>query len=179
MLTNFKQFSKNRSHYKEDFMFIIHELLQEDLVKKLDTRMQHLKFTRLRHSFDVSYYSYFLARFFNCDYVSAARAGLLHDLFFHEGEQTNYELLHSHPKVALENASRICNLNPIEKNAILGHMWPFTNYRLKHKEGYIVSLSDKICAIREVFISIFSNKTVFRFDSAYMPLPVKIPITVK
>ena len=59
------------------------------------------------------------------DYRSAARAGLLHDLFFYDWRtkkaiRSNHAAWH--PWVAYDNAKKITELNKVETDAILKHM---------------------------------------------------------
>jgi uncharacterized protein len=108
---------------------------------------------------NVSYYSFYIAKLFRLDYISAAKAGLLHDLYFHEraGFKENMKMLRKHQKDALRNAMEICDLNDMECDIIIRHMWLITLKPPKYKEGYIVSFVDKYCAAKEFFSSIFSD----------------------
>ena len=60
------------------------------------------------------------------DYVTAARAGLLHDLYLYNArDRRNYQghQCFAHPKAALRNARALCGeLTPKEENIILSHM---------------------------------------------------------
>ena len=87
------------------------------------------------------------------DFRSAARAGLMHDLYFFENtsvDENGQKLLKNHPFRALENSERIFELNEIEKDAIVNHMWPCISLsRPRFKESMVVSFSDKFCAVIE------------------------------
>ena len=146
---------KSRDEYKDSMT----DILSHEKLKRLDKYKQHYKCTRLKHSVDVSYYSFYIAKLLHLDYISAAKAGLLHDLYFREESnlREKIKMLHQHPKDALENALEICELNEIERNAILRHMWFVTVKPPKYKEGYIVSFVDKYCASKEFFSSVFSK----------------------
>ena len=63
-----------------------------------------------------------------------------------------------HPRIALTNACDIFDLNEIEKDVILKHMWPLTIRLPKHKESYIVTFVDKYCATYEMFRFLKKNK---------------------
>ncbi|MDR2933366.1 MAG: hydrolase [Oscillospiraceae bacterium] len=143
---------------KTEFYEHIQGLLDHETVKLLDNFTQHFKYTRLRHSLDVAYYSFFISRLFCLDSRSAARAGLLHDLFFHEEGQHSGSLLISHPRIALENARQICSLNKVEENIILRHMWLLTPCPQKYVEGFVVTFVDKYCAAKEFIVSTFMKK---------------------
>ena len=150
---------KNREFY-EEYKNLMSEILTHEKLKRLDNYTQHFKCTRLKHSIDVSYYSFYIAKLFNLDYISAARAGLLHDLYFQKEThiKKRFKMLHTHPKDALANAIEICgDLNAIERDAILKHMWLVTAAPPKYRESYIVSFVDKYCAVKEFFSSVFSK----------------------
>ena len=157
---------KNRDFYGE-YKFLMSDILSNEKLKRLDGYKQHYKCTRLKHSVDVSYYSFYIAKLLNLDYMSAAKAGLLHDLYFDEKtkETTLREkirMLRRHPQDALKNASEICELNEIERNAILRHMWLVTIRPPKYKEGFIVSFVDKYCASKEFLSSVFLKNSAVK-----------------
>jgi len=140
----------------EEYMSIVEDLLEDEDLLKLDDITHHKYTTRLIHSLFVSYASYKIAKSMDLDYVSTARAGLLHDFFLEEREEI--ELLgrgsHNtvHPKIALENAGEITDLNEIEKDIILKHMFLCT-WKIRfprYQESFIVSVVDKYCSISEV-----------------------------
>lgn len=132
---------------------IISDLIDHELVQELKNYNQHLNTTRFQHCINVSYYSYLLAKFLHLDYVSAARGALLHDLFFYNFKDADLSgVAHSklHPLVSIENAKKVTELNPVETDIIVKHMWPMTTIAPKYKESYIVSFVDKYCASAEV-----------------------------
>ncbi len=137
------------AEYKE----CVGEILENEQVQKLDRHMQHCNTSRLQHSINVSYYSFLICRRMDWDYRSAARAGLLHDLYFYDWRTKKYiRSGHAswHPRVALDNASRITELNNVEKDAIRKHMWPCTLVPPRYIESYVVTFVDKICALCEM-----------------------------
>ena len=148
---------KSRDEYKDTMT----ELLTHEKLKSLNNFSQHYKCTRLKHSIDVSYYSFYIAKLLKLDYISTAKAGLLHDLYYHKKTsfsfKENVKMLRSHPKEALKNAMEICDLNDMERDIIKRHMWLITLKPPKYKEGYIVTFVDKYCAAKEFFSSIFSR----------------------
>lgn len=140
-------------YYSEQFYNCIGDLIELEDLKKLDEFTQHIKVSRLEHSISVSYYSFKMSRFFKLDYKSAARAGLLHDLFFYDWKESEHSARQHtffHPKTALENAKNITEINEIESNAIVAHMWPLSSTMLRHKESVVVSIADKYCTCAEV-----------------------------
>lgn len=89
----------------------------------------------------------------NPEYV--ARSSLLHDYFQYDWHDANHDHPRPHgfhhPKVALENARKDFRLHPREENAILRHMFPLTVIPPRHREGWIVTISDKLSTVREMF----------------------------
>ncbi|MCL2593282.1 MAG: HD domain-containing protein [Defluviitaleaceae bacterium] len=135
-----------------DYNNCVEDLLCTKEIQALADFNQHLKTTRLDHSINVSYYSYVMAKKLNLDYVSAARAGLLHDLFFYDWKiykKSKFSHAMDHPTQALENAKKITKLNEIEEDAIENHMWPVSKKTPIFKESHIVSMVDKYCACLE------------------------------
>ena len=70
---------KQQTYYE-----LVADLLENESVQSLKQYRHHIKTTRFQHSVNVSYYNYLICKFFRWDAVSAARAGLLHDLYFYE-----------------------------------------------------------------------------------------------
>ncbi|GCF93508.1 hydrolase [Enterococcus florum] len=135
-----------------EYMSYIEDLLATDEVQKLANYTQHMNSTRLEHSISVSYKSYKLAKRFNGDARATARAGLLHDLFYYDWHTTKFDEgshAYMHPRIAVKNAEKITELSELERDIIIKHMWGATITPPKYKEGYIVTMVDKYCAIKE------------------------------
>lgn len=135
-----------------EYMDCVSDIIYNKKIQKLDAHEQHCHTSRLQHSLNVSYYSFLICRFFGWDYRSAARAGLMHDMFYYDWRiNKNRSANHAawHPLVAYDNARKICELNDIERDAILKHMWPCTPVPPKYKESYAVTIVDKFCAVFE------------------------------
>ncbi|HIZ71094.1 MAG TPA: hydrolase [Candidatus Atopostipes pullistercoris] len=158
-----------------EYMTIIKDLLKNEKLLKLEEITHHHYTTRLSHSLFVSYVSYKLAKSRGLDYISTARAGLLHD-FFLEGRQDIEKMglgshNSAHPKIALKNAQEITEINEVEKDIILKHMFlcTFKGGVPRFKESFIVTLVDKYCAITEV-----STPTCEWFKEFYARLQTKV-----
>lgn len=136
----------------QEYMSYIEDLLATDEVQKLANYTQHMNSTRLEHSISVSYNSYKIAKKVSGDARATARAGLLHDLFYYDWRETKFDEgshAYMHPRIAVKNAEKITHLSPLEKDIIIKHMWGATITPPKYKEGYIVTMVDKYCAIKE------------------------------
>ena len=138
--------------YTSEFYEIISDIIKNTSFQKLNLHKHHYLYTRFEHSLSVSYYSYLICKFLKFDYISATRAGLLHDLFFYDCENKltrPKHHIHMHPKIALKNAENLFSLNSIEKDIIQKHMWPLTLSVPQYRESFVVTLVDKFCAFKE------------------------------
>lgn len=129
----------------------VEDILNHDMLKKLEFCSHHVDISRLQHSFNVSYYSFLAAKNIGLDARAAARGGLLHDLFFYDTREQDLGFKHSfiHPKIALRNAQEHFALTEKEQEIIVCHMWPVCDAMPKHAETYLISLVDKYCAAFE------------------------------
>jgi len=135
-----------------EFITIVKDIISNETVRNLRFYKHHYGSNRYEHSLSVAYNSYRICKFLDLDHVSAARAGLLHDLFLYDCgnlETRPKNHIKNHPKVALENAEKLFILNDIEKDIILKHMWPVTSSTPRYLETFIVTFIDKFCAIKE------------------------------
>jgi len=156
----------NKNQYNDrQYMTIVRDILDNKEFNKTKEIIHH-GLDRQSHSLRVSYYSYKLSKLLGLDYESAARAGLLHDFFFENNKKTNLKkrvlTLVNHPKYALENASNHFELNELEKDIIVSHMFPVSVTPPKYMEGWLVNLVDDVVAIAEV-----SYRAKMRFSYAF------------
>ena len=152
-----------KKNNRELFESIVSDLLSDPDVISMQDLEHHGDISCFDHSYFVAYLSFLAARRMGMDYRAAARGGLLHDLYLCNWEDENIGLsrLWSHPKRALKNAEDRFELNPLEKDIIEKHMWPLTLSAMpKHRESFVVSLADKVCAVAEFsrVYSVFSLK---------------------
>lgn len=136
-----------------EFENCIRDLLQNDNVKKMKSFRHHNNTTCFDHCLNVSYHSFLLSKFLNCNHVSAARGGLLHDLFLYDWRTTKLsdgKHAFKHPEIALKNAKKLFDLNKIEQDIILKHMWPLTLKPPRYEESFIVCFVDKYHTLLEV-----------------------------
>ena len=130
-----------------------HELVKNILCNreflKLSLYTHHQWTTRLMHSINVSYLSWFIARKLGCDEKAAARAGLLHDFCpydFRAETPTGEHQAFYHPKAAADNSAAHFDVTDRELDAILSHMFPLGPLP-RNKEAWIISFADKACAV--------------------------------
>jgi len=146
----------------EDHQLCIDDLVFHDYVQMMKEFRAHYAVSCYEHSVSVSRYSYLICKFLDLDYQSAARGGLLHDLYLYDWRTTTLtDGRHGfvHPRIALNNAASVFELNEIEKDIILKHMFPLTWQPPAYKEALIVCLVDKYCATKEIMVYFFSRVT--------------------
>ena len=116
---------------------------------------QHRGTTVYEHSIGVAYTSYFIAKHmpFSFREASLVKGALLHDYFlydWHEKDDSHKWHGFCHPKIAKEKAESDFGLTKVEANIICRHMFPLTPIPPRYKEGFLVSIMDKICAVYEM-----------------------------
>lgn len=166
-LTN--QYSINRIEDKIEFFHIIDDIISNENVQKMRFFRQHCNTSCYEHCLHVAYYSYYISKKLGLDYISTARAAMIHDLFLYDWRKKYRDIelpgLHAfvHPKIALKNGLKFFDLNPIEQDIIVKHMWPITLPFPRYRETYIVSLMDKYSALKESFLYFRSHLRKQRF----------------
>jgi uncharacterized protein len=137
----------------ERYLKLIDDLIDNETVCEMKEFIHHKNVNCFEHSLHVSYYSYLVCRFLQLDYVSAARGGLLHDLFLYDWRVERLSAgahAFQHPLIALENANKTFTLNRVEQDIIKKHMWPVTPALPRYFESFVVGCVDKFCACKEV-----------------------------
>ena len=94
-----------------EYMECVKDILCHPVFQSMDQYIQHGTTTCKTHCIQVSYLGYKLCKQLGGNWRSAARAGLLHDLFLydwhtHAKETGQYFHGFTHPKAALVNADR-------------------------------------------------------------------------
>jgi len=119
--------------------------------------VQHGSTSTLDHTLAVAYYCLAVAHRFDlhCAGDSLLRAAILHDYFlydWHEAGDGSHRL-HGfrHPRFALRNASKDFDLDAVESDAILHHMFPLVPVPPRHAVGWLICGIDKLCSLKETF----------------------------
>ena len=153
-----------------DFINIIKDLINNNTVRQMQNYRQHYQTSCFDHCLIASYYCYIYCKKLNLDYISCARAAMLHDLFLYDWRkrENGRKGLHAftHPRIAYENATKLFDLNDKETDIIIKHMWPLTVILPKYKESYVLTIVDKFCALNESYQEIFNRfcqKKLFRY----------------
>lgn len=174
-----KEYIRDIINKDKEFLEIIDELITNDTVLQMKNYIQHYETTCFDHCLTVSYLCYLICKKYSLDYKSAARAGMLHDLFLYDWRirQPDRKGFHAftHGKTACQNACNLFELNEKEKDMIIKHMWPVTPSLPSSIEGIILTFVDKYSALSESFEVLKSRlfmKKSFRFTYALLCLLV-------
>lgn len=140
---------------KREFYESIQDILHHPVVLQMKQYYQHCETDCYQHCLAVAYYNFYICKTLNLDAVSAARGGMLHDLFLYDWRkysQRTGDHFHamSHPWTAYRTAKQFFQLNDIEKEVITKHMWPVTLFPPKYAETYVICFTDKYCGTLEI-----------------------------
>lgn len=166
---------KLNKDYKEifckdiEYYSIIDDILENEKFKKTYT-CRHHGLNRMEHSLKVSYYSYNIAKSLKLNYISVARAGLLHDFFIADDLSATQKKVSVfvHPYKSLKNSTDYFQLNDMEKDIIISHMFPTLPHKIpKYLESWLVSIVDKVVATYEFYYS-YGRPYVYRLSNLYL-----------
>ena len=173
---NYYTYKKN---HLIEFFNIIRDIISNDTVKQMKNYRQHCNTSCYKHCMQVAYFTYIACKKLKLDYISATRAAMLHDLFLYDWRKKYRDIdisgLHAfiHPQIALKNANKLFELNDIERDIILNHMWPLTIRFPKYKETYIVTIMDKYSACLESYYYIkhkLMQKNIYRYTYIFLSM---------
>ena len=160
---------------EKEFNLIINDLINNETVLEMKKYYQHGSTSCFEHCYNVACVCYKMAKKLRLDYVSATRGAMLHDLFLYDWRTPKKDRVNkkmhafTHGKIALNNATKLFKLNDTEKDMILRHMWPVTLKMPKTKEGFLLTLADKYCAIIETKNDIMYNlNKIYYFNYLYI-----------
>ncbi len=139
-------------HDNQEFENIIKDILNQNEFRALDHELHH-GISRYGHSLRVAKSTYRVAKRLKWDYQSVTRAALLHDFFFDEQTKglSEKETWYRHPEYALENAKHYFQIDKVQENIILSHMFPTSHWMPKYKESWLVSFVDKTVSFYEMY----------------------------
>ena len=136
------------------YLECVGDLLVTPQVQAMKEIRHHPGVSCFEHSAFVSYLAFCLAEKWGGDRRTAARAGLLHDLYLYDWtcQRPSNGKWHGteHPREALRNARALFSLSWKEEDIIVKHMWPLTRPFYRCWEAFLVSCVDKGCAIAEL-----------------------------
>lgn len=144
-----------KEFYEQQFMELIKDYYECDIVKQMDQYMQHGTTTTLGHCENVAWISYLLNEnlYLKADAKQLIEAAMLHDFYlydWHDNDPTRKTHGFDHPDIACNNAVKHFGVSKKVQEAIRSHMWPLNITRIpKSREALIICLADKYCAIAE------------------------------
>jgi len=150
---------------------IIKDIIRNPEIKKM-ADIEHHGISRLEHSLKVSYKAYRIAKKLHLDYISVARGGLLHDFYLEGNERNQFHKFTDtfiHPNKALTTTKNIFEINKIEENIIISHMFPIYLRIPKYRESILVNLTDKLIGAKEMFYE-YKAKTKYYLNYSYFIL---------
>lgn len=134
---------------ESEFRELIKNIINHPNYKSMNKFIHHDQITTKYHSILVAYLAYKYVKKHNSkvDLKSLVRGALLHDYYLYDWhDKSSWHKLHGfrHPCFSYKNALiDFPDLNKIEKNIILRHMWPLTIIPPRYKESWIVQYCDK------------------------------------
>jgi uncharacterized protein len=147
-----------------EFYKAVEDLIEHPVVLEMKNYPHHCDTSCYQHCLNVAYYNFKICKVFGLDAKAAARAGMVHDLFLYDWRlhaELTKDRFHAmtHPKVALNNAKKYFELNELEQEIILKHMWPLTVVPPKSWEAFIIGMTDKYCGFFEILDFYFERHT--------------------
>lgn len=157
------------------FNDICKDIIKSKKYQSLDNEYHH-GLTRYKHIMHVAKGTYYISKFLRLDYISATRGALLHD-YFKEEEYLDKKWLDMpriHPFLALNNSLKEHELNLVEKNVIISHMYPIGLIKPLYMESYVVTVVDKCVATYEYINYKYKDKLMLHFIFILNFLSVKL-----
>ena len=122
-----------------EFYRTIQDVAEHPVVLRMKKYPHHGDTSCYKHCMRVAYFNYIICKKLHLDAKSAARAGMLHDLFLYDW--------HTH---ARETGERF---------VIRNHMWPVTLRSVpRTREGWMIVLTDKYSGLLETLDRRKKNK---------------------
>ena len=139
---------------KEKLEEIIVFLKENTRFNETKNFIQHGNTSVYTHVIAVAKKSIEIAEKYNLDVDmdSMIRGALLHDYFlydWHDGKRERWIHGFTHPMKAYKNAKSEINLNRLERDIIIKHMFPLTILPPRYLESWIVTYSDKYVSLVE------------------------------
>lgn len=147
----------SHNHF-ERFYDLSKDIIEHPLYQGQKAYVHHTH-TLFDHAIYVAYYSYRLAHKWGLKETAVVRGALLHDFFLYDwrldGKQIKKRGFKKHgfvhARIAHQNALKYFDLNRLEEDIILKHMFPLNLRVPKHKESWLVNIVDSWVTIREYF----------------------------
>ena len=147
----------NNKEKLEEIIAFLSENTRFDETKNF---IQHGNTSVYTHVISVAKKSIEIAEKYNLkvDMDSMIMGALLHDYFlydWHDGKRERWIHGFTHPMKAYKNAKSEINLNGLERDIIIKHMFPLTILPPRYLESWIVTFADKYVSAVETVSSRF------------------------
>ena len=147
----------NNKEKLEEIIAFLRENTRFDETKNF---IQHGNTSVYTHVISVAKKSIEIAEKYNLkvDMDSMIMGALLHDYFlydWHDGKRERWIHGFTHPMKAYKNAKSEINLNRLERDIIIKHMFPLTILPPRYLESWIVTFADKYVSAVETLSSRF------------------------
>lgn len=136
----------------QEFHEIVSDIINHEQFKQLDFELHH-GISRYGHSLRVAKYTYKISKKMHWDFKKITRAALLHDFFF-DSQLESYGKAKTwckHPEVSILNAKRYFEIDELQENIIISHMFPSCKILPKYKESWLVTCVDKCVSFYEMY----------------------------
>ncbi|MQN01617.1 MAG: HD domain-containing protein [Lachnospiraceae bacterium] len=119
--------------------------------RKIVGQKHHIFSTVGYHSVHVAQIMLLMSRFFDMDEKDIVRGSLWHDVGIYDRDSfvDSMDTAIEHPKRSLEAAFETGTLDDTQSDMIEHHMWPVTHERPVTKEGFFITIADKVAAVTE------------------------------
>lgn len=153
-----------RLNHQLEFNDLVKEMLENESYMELQEYAHHGEEDIIMHNMQVASLTFKLAKTFKLDVRSATRGAMLHDFFHYNWKEYKkgvFDFRHTrnHPIISLENAKANFEINDVEADIIVKHMFPLTPALPKYKEAFLVTFCDKMVATLN-FASSFMPETL-------------------
>lgn len=146
---------KDEKYDNEGYMELIEQYGIDILVSEPFMRVMgqkhHIFSTVGYHSIHVAYIMLMFSRIIRMDEREIIRASLWHDTGIYDRDSFEHDMCMEHPNRSLSIAETEDILSDIQRDMIKNHMWPMSRHMPKTKEGFLITIADKWCAITEFF----------------------------
>jgi len=143
------------------------DILTHEMFEKQKLYYQHGHTTLYDHVVLVAYISFVIGKAFSLNTKPIIRGALLHDFFLYdwhkEGERIKKRGFNkhgfTHAKTALRNARQYFDINKIEKDIIVKHMFPLNIAPPIYVESWLVNMVDNLVTFSDYFNHFATLKT--------------------
>ncbi len=128
----------------------IKEIMNHPEFDLMKTFRHHGRISCFEHTLKVTERAFWMTEKSGADIITTIRGALLHDFYlydWHGGGPSWHG--YRHPFRAFREASARFELNRIEKDIIIKHMFPLTPFPPLYRESWIVCIADKASAFED------------------------------